>query len=90
MIGVIADPAEHGVVREFFELFKTPWEFYRRDRQYDVCSAPETPRSTLPQSLSSSTPAKTLSLTANKDPNRPPTETGLPSHASGEANPDLR
>ena len=36
MIGVIADPAEHGVVREFFELFKTPWEFYRRDRQYDV------------------------------------------------------
>ncbi len=36
MIGVIADPAEHGVVREFFELFKTPWGFYRRDRQYDV------------------------------------------------------
>ena len=36
MIGVIADPAEHNVVREFFELFKTPWEFYRRDRQYDV------------------------------------------------------
>ena len=29
MIGVIADPAEHNVVREFFELFKTPWEFYR-------------------------------------------------------------
>src|SRR5208337_2000056 len=36
MIGVIADPAEHDVVREFFELFKTPWEFYRRDQQYDV------------------------------------------------------
>jgi hypothetical protein len=36
MIGVLADPAEHKVVREFFELFKTPWEFYRRDRQYDV------------------------------------------------------
>ena len=36
MIGVIADPAEHDVVREFFELFKTPWEFYREDRQYDV------------------------------------------------------
>jgi len=36
MIGVIADPSEHLVVREFFELFKTPWEFYRRDRQYDV------------------------------------------------------
>jgi len=36
MIGVIADPAEHDVVREFFELFKTPWEFYSRDRRYDV------------------------------------------------------
>ena len=36
MIGVIADSAEQNVVREFFELFKTPWEFYRRDRQYDV------------------------------------------------------
>jgi len=36
MIGVIADPAEHDVVREFFELFKTPWEFCRKDRQYDV------------------------------------------------------
>ena len=36
MIGVIADPAEHDVVREFFELFKTPWEFYQRDRQYEI------------------------------------------------------
>lgn len=36
MIGVIADSAEQQIVREFFELFKTPWEFYRRDRRYDV------------------------------------------------------
>src|SRR5580693_2831235 len=36
MIGVIADAANHNVVREFFELFKTPWEFYRRDRRYEV------------------------------------------------------
>lgn len=36
MIGVIADPADEDVVREFFELFKTPWEFQRRDRHYDV------------------------------------------------------
>jgi hypothetical protein len=36
MIGVIADPADEEVVREFFELFKTPWEFYRRDQRYDV------------------------------------------------------
>lgn len=36
MIGVIADPRDHGVVREFFELFKTPWEFYRREALYEV------------------------------------------------------
>src|SRR6266571_4047294 len=36
MIGVIAEPADHNVVREFFELFKTPWEFYRGDGEYDV------------------------------------------------------
>ena len=36
MIGVIADPVEEDVVREFFELFKTPWEFYRKHRHYDV------------------------------------------------------
>lgn len=36
MIGVIADPTEQDVVREFFELFKTPWEFYRRDRRYEI------------------------------------------------------
>lgn len=36
MIGVIANPAEHSLVREFFELFKTPWEYYRSGRQYEV------------------------------------------------------
>lgn len=36
MIGVIADPVEHDVVREFFELFKTPWEFYHENRCYEV------------------------------------------------------
>jgi hypothetical protein len=36
MIGVIAGLSDHDVVREFFELFKTPWEFYGKDRQYDV------------------------------------------------------
>lgn len=41
MIGVVADPIEHDIVREFFELFKTPWEFYRSDRHYEVllCAA---------------------------------------------------
>lgn len=36
MIGVIAKPNDHAVVREFFELFKTRWEFHRSDRRYDV------------------------------------------------------
>jgi peptidoglycan/xylan/chitin deacetylase (PgdA/CDA1 family) len=36
MIGVVADAADHDVVCEFFELFKTPWEFFRSDHQYDV------------------------------------------------------
>src|SRR5215469_9949781 len=36
MLGVISDPTEESAVREFFELFKIPWEFYRNDRQYQV------------------------------------------------------
>ncbi len=36
MIGVIVDSADQEVVREFFELFKTPWEFYRNGRTYEV------------------------------------------------------
>jgi hypothetical protein len=36
MIGVSADFAQQEVIREFFELFKTPWEFYRRGRRYEV------------------------------------------------------
>ena len=36
MIGVIANPSDRVVVREFFELFKTPWEFYQGGRHYDV------------------------------------------------------
>jgi hypothetical protein len=36
MIGVVASDAERPVVCEFFELFKTPWEFYRSGSEYDV------------------------------------------------------
>jgi hypothetical protein len=36
MMGVIANPAEEDIVREFFELFKIPWEFYREGVRYDV------------------------------------------------------
>ena len=41
MIGILADDAEHSVVSEFFELFKTPWDFYRSDSPCDVliCSS---------------------------------------------------
>jgi hypothetical protein len=36
MIGIIANPDDHAIVREFFELFKTPWEFWQPNRTYDV------------------------------------------------------
>jgi hypothetical protein len=36
MIAVLADDAERSVISEFFELFKTPWEFYRSNSDYDV------------------------------------------------------
>lgn len=36
MIAVLANDAEHPVVTEFFELFKTPWDFYRSDLACDV------------------------------------------------------
>ena len=34
MIGVIAKTHERRAVEEFFELFKTPWEFYCKDQAY--------------------------------------------------------
>jgi len=47
MIGVIARAEEHPWVREFFELFKTPWEFFRSGVEYEVvfCPANEVPAS---------------------------------------------
>jgi hypothetical protein len=36
VIGVSASPGDLGVAREFFELFKTPWEPARPGRFYDV------------------------------------------------------
>lgn len=35
-IGVVAHDVDRDVVREFFELFKTAWEFHRADQRYDV------------------------------------------------------
>lgn len=39
MIGVVSKPGEIPVVQEFFQLFKTPWEFFRPGRSYDVVIA---------------------------------------------------
>jgi hypothetical protein len=36
MIGVEAPTADPRVVAEFFELFKTPWEYLRHGRRYDT------------------------------------------------------
>jgi len=36
MIAIIANPSERPVISEFFELFKTPWEFYRQGHRYEV------------------------------------------------------
>ncbi len=33
MIGVVAKTSESEAVAEFFQLFKTPWEFARRGLQ---------------------------------------------------------
>ena len=36
MIGVAVQAQEREIVQEFFELFKTPWEYYRSGQRYDV------------------------------------------------------
>jgi hypothetical protein len=39
MIGVLPKAHQTAAVEEFFQLFKTPWEFYRPGRVYDVVVA---------------------------------------------------
>jgi hypothetical protein len=36
MIGVLANNNEKEIATEFFELFKTPWEFFDKNKTYDV------------------------------------------------------
>src|SRR6185437_14449079 len=36
MIGIITNSEDRDTVREFFELFKTAWEFYRSGEEYDA------------------------------------------------------
>lgn len=46
MIGVIAQENQHAAVREFFELFKTPWQFHHQDLR---CDALLCPRDSVPE-----------------------------------------
>lgn len=39
MIGVIAKDTDTDIITEFFELFKTPWEFYCPGHRYDLVIA---------------------------------------------------
>jgi hypothetical protein len=39
VIGVLSKSGQRQAVEEFFELFKTPWEFYRPEQTYDVVIA---------------------------------------------------
>jgi hypothetical protein len=43
MIGIVASESEHAAVAEFFELFKTPWEFHRPGVNYDVLICSNSP-----------------------------------------------
>ena len=46
MIGVAVHSTEQDIVTEFFELFKTPWEFHRNDGRYEVliCTRKQIPQ----------------------------------------------
>jgi|GEM_PF-259601 len=45
MIGVIARPADIPLVEEFFQLFKTPWEFFMPGKPYSAVIATAEPMS---------------------------------------------
>ena len=51
MIGVLSKDNETRAVEEFFQLFKTPWEFWDPCKQYDVVIAT---REEIPQDINSS------------------------------------
>jgi hypothetical protein len=36
LIGIIAEEFEIAVIEKFFQLFKTRWEPYKKDNEYDV------------------------------------------------------
>ncbi len=74
MIAVLANENEHAVVREFFQLFKTPWCFYSSEQPCDVllCSnqspPPTSARLIVTFEKISETPIKTVSFQENRLP----------------------
>jgi hypothetical protein len=42
LIGIISSDRERELVKEFFELFKTPWEFWDPNQNYDVLLSTQT------------------------------------------------
>lgn len=68
MIGVAVHPTEQAVVAEFFELFKTTWEFYQSNGSYDVliCTRKQVPPN-----------AAQLVLLYGAEPTEPDAEAGL-------------
>jgi len=51
MIGVIARGGQSPAVKEFFQIFKTPWEFFREDRAYEILLVTENPEILPPAGL---------------------------------------
>src|SRR5271166_4138662 len=51
VIGVLSKDSEARAVQEFFQLFKTPWEFFIPGNSYDLVIAT---REEIPQELSAS------------------------------------
>jgi peptidoglycan/xylan/chitin deacetylase (PgdA/CDA1 family) len=51
VIGVISRAGQTGIVEEFFELFKTPWELYRSGREYDIVIVSSNPVETIDAKL---------------------------------------
>jgi peptidoglycan/xylan/chitin deacetylase (PgdA/CDA1 family) len=41
VLGIVCSDTDLAIAEEFFELFKTPWERYRKGRRYDVVIAME-------------------------------------------------
>ena len=70
MIGVICKPEQRPAAEEFFQLFKTPWEFFREGEAYDVIltTAARLPESDASLLLICGSEIKSCDRAANLDP----------------------